>query len=139
MQPPRWFKVAAVVALLWNLMGCAAYLADVMLTDDDVAKMNDSQRTLYESRPAWSVAGTAIAVWGGALGSLALLLRRRWALPVLVLSLLGVIVQDIALFILGDAVSLGGPAVVGMQTLVLLVSIALVLLARRGVREGWLV
>lgn len=28
MKTPMWFKVTAVVALLWNLLGCFAFVAE---------------------------------------------------------------------------------------------------------------
>jgi hypothetical protein len=133
---PKWFTPVAVVALLWNLIGCAAYLGDVMLTPEDVAAMSAAQQAMYNARPAWSVAATATAVWFGAAGCVALILRRRWATPLLALSLLGVVVQDVSLF----ALSGGGadPAVVALQALVLVVAVALLWLARTAAARGWL-
>ena len=68
-----------------------------------------------------------------------LLLRRKWAFPVLALSLLGILVQDFGLFVLADGASLAGPAAVVLQAVVLVVGIGLVLLSRRGIARGWLV
>lgn len=61
-------------ALIWNLPGCAAYLMDVMLTPEAVAKMTEAQQALYHARSVWSVGTTAIAVWFGAAGCLVLLI-----------------------------------------------------------------
>ncbi|MBK8058905.1 MAG: hypothetical protein IPK33_14005 [Gemmatimonadetes bacterium] len=72
MTRPKWFMPVAIVALLWNLMGCAAYLMDVMLTPEAIAAMSPDQRALYAARPIWAVALHAIAVWGGALGCVGL-------------------------------------------------------------------
>ena len=105
---PKWFRPVAIVALMWNLLGCAAYLADVSLKPEDVAKLSAEQQALYAARPAWSVAATATAVWFGALGSLGLLLRKRWAFGLLVLSLLGIVGQDVWLFGLSRAASAAG-------------------------------
>jgi hypothetical protein len=77
-------------------------------------------------------------VWGGALGSLALILRKRWATPVLIASLFGVIVQDIGLFVLTPAGVSAGAAVYGLQGFVLAVAVALVFLSRTGSAKGWL-
>jgi hypothetical protein len=137
-KAPKWFLPIAGVALLWNLVGCAAYLSDVMLTPDDVAKMDAAQQALYASRPAWAVAATAIAVWGGAAGCVGLLLRRRWALPLLLASLAGLVVQNVGLFVISDAASLAGPGVVALQGMVMLIAIGLVLLARRAIARGWI-
>ena len=137
-KAPKWYMPVAIVALLWNLIGCAAYLADVTLTPEDVAKMSAAQQALYNSRPAWAVAATAIAVWGGAAGCVGLILRRRWATPLLIASLAGLIVQDIGLFGMTDVVAQEGPKVLVLQGLVLLIAIGLVLLARKAAARGWL-
>jgi uncharacterized membrane protein YjjB (DUF3815 family) len=137
-KAPKWYMPVAIVALLWNLIGCAAYLADVTLTPEDVAKMSAAQQALYNSRPAWAVAATAIAVWGGAAGCVGLILRRRWATPLLIASLAGVIVQDIGLFGMTDVVAQEGPKVLVLQGLVLVIAIGLVLLARKATARGWL-
>ena len=135
---PKWFLPVAILALLWNLLGCAAYLGDVLTTSEQVARMTAEQQELYRARPAWSVGATAIAVWCGAAGSLGLILRRRWATWFLVASLAGVVVQDVALFALSPAAGHLGPVVYGLQALVLVVAVLLVALARRASARGWL-
>jgi hypothetical protein len=135
---PSWFKPVAIVALLWNLIGCVAYLSDVTITPEAVAQMSPEQQALYNSRPAWAVSATAIAVWGGALGCIGLFLRKRWALPLLVASLLGVVVQDLAIFVLSGAGAMAGAAAYVLQGLVLLIAVALVQLARKASASGWL-
>ena len=135
---PKWYLPVAILALLWNLLGCVAYLGDVMLTPDDIAKMSPEQQALYAARPAWAVAATAIAVWGGAAGCLGLVLRKRWALPLLLLSLAGVIVQDVALFVLSSAAAQAGTVAYVLQGLVFGIAIGLVLLARRAIARGWI-
>ena len=137
-RSPKWYMPAAVIALLWNLLGCAAYLADVTITPEQIATMSEAKQALYAARAPWAVAATATAVWGGAAGCLGLILRRRWALPLLVASLLGVIIQDYGLFVVMDGASLGGPVAVVMQGIVLVVAIALVLFARTAGKQGWL-
>ncbi len=137
-RPPSWFTAVVVVALLWNLLGCIAFFSDLRLSPEALAALSESQQALYAARPAWAVGATALAVFGGVLGCLGLLLRQRWAYPVLVLSLVGILVQDFGLFVLADGATLAGPVVVAMQALVLAVGIGLVLLSRRGIARGWL-
>ena len=137
-RAPGWFLPTAIVALLWNLMGCMAYLSDVRLTAEDIAKMSQADQALYQSRPMWAVAAYAIAVWGGAAGSLGLVLRKRWSQLLLIASLLGVIVQDFGMFVLSGAGAEASPAVIGLQSLVLVVAVALVMLARKAIARGWI-
>lgn len=135
---PSWFKPVAIVALLWNLLGCVAYLSDVTMSADAVAQLTPEQQALYASRPAWAVSATAIAVWGGALGSIGLFLLKRWAAPVLAASLAGIVVQDLALFVLTDAAAQGGAAVFVLQGIVAAAGVGLLVLARRAAARGWL-
>jgi len=139
MSTPTWFKVVAAVALLWNLLGCFAFFSDLRLSPEDLAKLPQAQQALYAARPGWAVAATGIAVFGGALGSIGLLLCKKWASPVLLLSLLGILVQDFGLFMLAGGASLAGPVALVLQAVVLAVGIGLVLLSRKGMAREWLV
>jgi len=137
-QAPKWYLPTAVVALLWNVMGCVAYLADVTIKPEDVAKMTAAQQAMYHARPAWAVAATACAVWFGLAGSLGLILKKRWATPLLVVSLVGVIGQDIGLFMMRGFIEAGGNTAVVLQGCVLLIAVALVLMARKAAAQGWI-
>ena len=137
MTPPKWFKPAVIVALLWNLIGCLAYLADVMVSADAIAKMTAAEQALRAARPAWSVGATAVGVWFGAAGCLALLLRKPVATALLVASLLGVIVQDISFATMASKLAALGTAPLVLQSLVLIVCVALVWLDRQATAQGW--
>ncbi|MGS0528226.1 hypothetical protein ACU8V7_26485 [Zobellia nedashkovskayae] len=76
-KPPAWFWIITVLALLWNLMGVSAYLMDAFMSVEDLGKLPQDQRLLYESRPIWVTSAYAIAVWAGALGCIALLFRKK--------------------------------------------------------------
>jgi len=137
-SPPKWYMPVTIIALIWNLLGCVAYLSDVMLTPEDVALMSPAQQSLYESRTIWSVSATALAVWCGAAGSLGLIMRQRWGKPLLIASLVGILIQDLGLFILTDAASQAGVVAYFLQGLVLLIAVGLVMLARTATSRGWI-
>lgn len=136
-QAPKWFLPVGIAALLWNLLGCAAYLADVMMTPEAVAQLTAAQREMYASRPSWAVAATAIAVWFGAAGSLGLLLRKRWATWPFIISLAALIVQNVWLFLLSGVAQVDPVAAV-LQACVLLIAVGLVLLGRKAAAQGWI-
>jgi hypothetical protein len=136
---PKWYMSVAGIALLWNLLGCAAYLADVMMSPEDVAALTAAQQALYASRSSWMVGATAIAVWGGAAGCVGLLWRKRWATPLLVASLAGLVVQDVGLVLVTEAAAQAGATALVLQGIVLLVAIGLVSLSRRATAQGWIV
>jgi hypothetical protein len=136
-KAPKWFAAVAVLALLWNLLGCAMYLHDVLQSADAIAKMSEAERAFYAARPTWALGASAVAVWFGAAGCVGLIMHRTWALPLLVLSLLGVIAQDVYLFGMTGGIALPG-AVYAIQSLVLVVAMVLVWMARTGQRRNWL-
>lgn len=133
---PKWFLPTAIAALLWNLLGCAAYLADVMMPADTIAKLSEAQQALRAARPAWSVAATAVAVWGGASGCVGLIMRKRWATSLLIASLAALVVQDASFFMQGVAAV--DPVALVLQGLVLLIGIGLVLMARTASERSWI-
>lgn len=88
---PWHLWVVGVLALLWNGYGCFDYTmtqtqGDAWLTG---MGMTEAQMAYFHAMPAWTHAAWAVGVWGGALGGVLLLLRRRWAMPVFVASFLG--------------------------------------------------
>lgn len=137
-KAPAWFTVVAVLALLWNLVGCLAVAADlVVVATGTVGQLPADQQALYAARPAWAVVGSVVAVLAGLLGCLGLLLRRRWAMPLLLASLAGLVLQDLGFVLMARSVEL--PAVaLGMQGFVAAIAVGLVLLARLAGRRGWL-
>jgi hypothetical protein len=135
---PKWFTAIAIVALLWNLLGCLALFADLQLSPQDVAKLSPAQQALYNARPSWAVAATALAVFGGAIGCVGLLLRKKWAFILFCLSLVGILAQDFGLFILANGATLAGSVAVIAQLLVLAIAIGLVFLSRLAIARGWL-
>ena len=84
------FWIIIVVTLIFNIMGVINYF--VQMNADSLASFPEKYRPIIEGRPAWATGAFAIAVFGGTLGSLLLLLRKSAAIYVLIASLLGVIV-----------------------------------------------
>jgi len=137
-KPPIWFTVLAAVALLWNLAGLFAVVADMRLSPADVAALPQQQQALYAARPVWSVVASVVAVVGGTLGCIGLILRKQWSLWPLYASLVGLVIQDIGLFLIAGVASAQGTVPIVLQTAVFVIAAALVALARRAVARAWL-
>ena len=84
-----WYMPAAIASLLFMALGCMMYLMHVLA---DPAQMPADQRAAYEALPAWVNAAFAISVWVGATGALLLVLRRKHAELLLLVSLAAVLV-----------------------------------------------
>jgi hypothetical protein len=135
-RPPVWFRVAAILALLWELFGVATYLMHVGVLP--AQEMSEIERNLAASMPVWATAAYAVAVFAGALGALVLLLGKRWSRPLLILSLVGIVIQFAWWLLLSGAMTAIGPSVAVMPAVIFLIGLALVWLANNGIRKGWL-
>ncbi len=137
-KPATWFWVVSALALVWNLLGVMAYLAQVMMPPEAFQALPEDQRALMESTPAWATSAFAIAVWGGALGSLLLLLRKTWATPVLIISFAGIVVQMFHAFAMTNSIEVYGPGGMVMPIMVLLFGIFLIWFSRKATANGWM-
>ena len=136
---PVWYWIVSVVALLWNLMGAMAYLSQAYMSDEVKAALPAERVELMENMPAWATAAFAFAVWGGVLGCLGLLLRKKWAKPVLVVSLIGILIQMGYSFFMTNAVEVYGTVEgVVMPIIVIVIGIGLVLFSKSALNKGWI-
>lgn len=88
--PPRTFWIIAVLGLIWNAMGCLNYVTQ---TDPDmIGDLPEAYQLVIASRPAIVTGFFVVAVFGGVLGCLLMLIRRAVARPILLMSLIGVVV-----------------------------------------------
>lgn len=137
-SPAVWFWVTSVVALLWYLSDTAAFFMRVMMTDETIAAMPEVQQALYQDIPLWVNIVFAFEVFGGLFGCVALLLKKKWALPLLIVSIVGVLSQTSHVFFLTDAVStMGAPAVV-MPLVAIAIGVTMIAVARSAISRGWL-
>jgi hypothetical protein len=128
---PAWLRVVAALALLWNLFGVYNYLMTVgVVGGADVVGA--------AAMPAWVTGAFAIAVFGGALGSLGLLLLKRWSKLLLLVSLLGVLAMDLWMFVLSGLGGTMAGAEMGVNVAIVVVAILLVWLAYSSDKKGWL-
>lgn len=130
--------VVGIMSLVWSLMGCANYLWQTTLGPDDLSALSEAQRAIIQNRPAWATGGFAIAVFGGAVGSVLLLLRKSAALIFFVLSLVGVIVSMIPVFGIMGSVNFSGFERTMYLILTPLVAAFLVWFTRLALRKSWI-
>ena len=130
-KTPWWFWLISAVALLWNLMGVAAFLYDMSMSHEDMVK-NYGQvlADAAAAQPVWVTAAYGVAVFAGALGSLLLLLRKKLAFWLLLISLLCVILQQAYSRFATDAMDAVSTANKVMYAMVVIIAIFLVWFAR---------
>jgi hypothetical protein len=135
---PAWFWIVAVAALLWEAMGCYAYLTQISMDAADLAKQPAAQAELWRAMPIWVKSAYAVAVWVGLSGAIGLLLRQRWARETFALSLLAVIIQFGWVYLATPALRTLGAANAAFPALIVAAAILLFWFATYSARRGWL-
>jgi hypothetical protein len=112
MKTPWHLWLIGVIAVLFNAIGVfdfvmsmaqgAKYQASAGMTPDQIAH--------YQQMPSWMMVVWAVGVFGALLASILLLLRRKLAWPVFVLSIAAFLVSLIYTYVLTN-----GGAIMGQQ------------------------
>lgn len=134
-RPPVWFAVLAVLAILWEALGCVMYVSQVTV---DPASLPLDQRAMWDATPAWSIGAYAIAVWVGLVGAILLFLRRRQSVPLLFISLLAVAVQFSALILVPDLSGNMSSDMLLLPVVIFIICYGIFHLALLGKKKGWL-
>jgi len=94
-KPGVAFWVIGVIALLWNGMGVSQYLMQAFKSEAYTSAMNAEQNALMDSLPAWMTALFALAVFSGFIASIMLLMRKKIAVTLFLLSFVTATVQQL--------------------------------------------
>ena len=130
-----WFIIAAIAALLFMGLGLVSFLMHVLT---DPASLPLDQRAAIDAEPLWVRAAYGIAVFAGLGGAILLVMKRRAAEWLLLISLVAVLVWLAGLVLVG-------PLREAMSANDLLVAIVVTALtwtvywfARHSRQRGWL-
>ena len=99
------------------------------------AGLNEAQAKSTLLTPKWVNTAFGVAVVFGVMGSVALLARKKLAIPLLGISLLGVLAQNTYTYLLSNVAEIMG---VGPSPMVIVGSIAAIPFALFSVKKGWL-
>lgn len=132
---PAWFWLVAIFALLFEGAGAFLFSNSLML---DPASLPLDQRAIFDATPQWMTIAWAVAIGAGLLGALGLLLRRRFAEPLLLVSLIAVAVQFSGIFLVRQLRELTPEDHLAVPLVILLIAYGLWQTARLARRRGWL-
>ena len=135
---PTWYWAAAIAALLFELLGCFLYLVEVRMTAQEIAALPLDQGALLAARPSWFYAAFGIAVWVGLAGAVGLLLRKAWAAPLLLVSMIAAIVQFSSIVIVPEMRAATPSDALFLPLVIIACCYSIYMLARLAKRRGWL-
>jgi hypothetical protein len=136
-RAPRHLWVVGILSLLWNAMGAFDYLMTQTRNAGYMGNFTPEQLEYFYGFPSWAVALWALAVWGAVLGSVLLLLRKRLAVPVFLVSFLSMVGTTIYNFGLSDGWRImGGLGPALFSAVIFFVALGLVFYSRRMRERG---
>ncbi len=138
-KPNTGFWIIAVLALLWNLLGVFLWAMEhFFMTEEMKAAYPPEELELMNSMPSWGIYVYGIAVFGGLLASVLLLIRKKMAIAIFGISLLAILIQ-MGYWVFGmDSVSVMGPQSLIMPLIVIAIAIFEYFYSKGAARNGWL-
>lgn len=135
-RAPWHLWVIGIVSTLWNLVGAFDYLATELRWEPYMSEFTQQQLDYFYGFPAWMVAAWALGVWGALAGSICLLLRKRWAVLMFGISMVGLAVSTVYNFGLSNGLEIMGNGGVIFTVVIWIIAILLFLYARAMSKKG---
>ena len=136
-KPNIGFWVISAVGLLWNLMGVNAYIQQAYNTESFREMYTPEKLAIIDATPTWSTAAFAIAVFAAAIGCIALLLRKKIAYSLFIISFLAVIVQNIDGIMRFNYSNFNAGELI-MTIMIPIFALFLVWYSKSAITKGWL-
>ena len=137
-KPSTAFWIISIIALIWNLMGVNQFIQQAYMTKSFKAMYTEEQLEMITSAPSWVTAVFAIAVFAGILGALALLLRKKIAKTLFIISLIAIVAQMYHNLFVIDSVAIYGPGAAIMPIVVLVFALFLLWYSKFADKKNWL-
>jgi Ca2+/Na+ antiporter len=137
-KAPIWFWITGAVALIWNAIGLLAYIQQALMSAEEFAALPQSQQDLLATQPAWVSAAFAIAVFAGFAATIALLMRKRVAVRLFLVSLLAVLVQFSSYFIIDGYMEFITGQGWAIPALVVVFALGFLIFSRQAEKNGLL-
>jgi len=132
---PWHLWVIGIVSLLWNAMGAMDYYMSKTRNPEYMANFTPEQLEFFYGFPAWVTAFWAIAVWGGVLGAVLLLMRKALAVPVFAVSFVAMVMTTIHNFLLSNGLEVMGDTFSLVFSAIIFVVALLLWLYARGLQQ----
>lgn len=132
---PWHLWVIGILAIIWNAGGAFDFTATVTQWAPYMSNFTEEQLAFFYSFPWWQYVVWGIATWGAFLGSIALLMRHRWAVWLFLVSLIGAGVSFVQGMSIKDAPEGTGGVVFPLIiiTIAVLLLVYAIWLKRKGV------
>ncbi|MHB1108632.1 MAG: hypothetical protein ACYCZ2_19920, partial [Lutibacter sp.] len=107
------------------------------MTDEVLKALSEGEQAYYENVPAWVTAAFAIAVFAGAFGCVGLLMRKKWATILFVISIIAVIAQSTYNLFIQKFMEVPLQHMI-WSIVVIIIAIFLVWFSSNATKNGWI-
>lgn len=135
---PIWFWIVAVSFFLWYLMCIGSFYWHLFIYPEALDTVLDAEKELFESYPAWTKVAFAVAVFGGFLGSIGLLLKKAWSKRFSIISLCAILPQMIHHVFITESMEVYGPGSVVLPIMIVAFGLLLIWFSNMGIKKNWL-
>ena len=136
-KPTSTFWIISITALLWNIMGVSAYLGQAYMTNEVLAALPGAEQAYYTNLPTWVTAAFALSVFSGTLGCIIMLLRKKLAIALFIISLVTVLLQFVYNFILQKDMEISIVNFI-MPVVVIIIASFLVWYSKQSAENNWI-
>ncbi|WP_245668167.1 hypothetical protein [Flagellimonas zhangzhouensis] len=119
-------------------MGVVNYLNQAFNQVAIAETLDQAQREVFEGIPAWATAAFAIAVFSGTIACIGLLMKKKWAKTLFIISFVTAAAQFIHWLFISNAVEAYGSTSYIMPAFVLVIGLYLISFSKKGIQKGWL-
>lgn len=137
---PVWFRIVSIAFLIWNAIGIFFFYTQISMSPAElVSSMGKASADTFAAMPQWQWWAYGIAVWSGTFAGIALLLRRAWAQPLFLVSLIAVVIQyGYSFGVLKIQNILGWSAAAPLPVFIVVMAALGLWFARWTTQKGWL-
>lgn len=134
---PTWFKVTVIVLLIWNLMGVLNFVMQLGMSEADILALPENQQIFYSEFTWLSKLAFAMGVFGGTLGCVALLAKKKNAMKLFWISFVGIIIQmnhNLGLANGGEMQNY----ILGMSSVLIALTLLSIYLTKKAIKQNWI-
>ena len=138
---PKSYWIISVIATIWNAMGFYTFFTEYNLWKNPEARESFGELAaqygpIYDATPGWIYVVFAVAVATGLLGSIGLLLKKKWSILFFLISLIAVLIQFSHNVLATNLIEVMGASAVVMPLVVIAIAAYLFYYARRNAGKG---
>lgn len=141
-KAPIWFWIVSLLALLWYLFGVFQFYTSVTMSATSLAPMVESGQMTQAyadfivAMPIWVKALFGVATLGGTVASILLLMRKRSAKTLFIISLCGAVLMYLLLYGFSGKLSIIPSSDFIVAGVVMVVTILMILFSGRMQKRG---